>query len=103
MLTFIFVLYKSDKKKLKSILNKISKNHQIIFIINSENYNLNDLNIIHKHKILITKNNGNGAAINLGLKNVKTKYALYMDVDISFEKDFFDKMIDYVKKIQILQ
>lgn len=98
MLTFIFVLYKSDKKKLKSILNKISKNHQIIFIINSENYNLNDLNIIHKHKILITKNNGNGAAINLGLKNVKTKYALYMDVDISFEKDFFDKMIDYVKK-----
>ena len=55
------------------------------------------MNIIHKHKILITKNNGNGAAINLGLKNVKTKYALYMDVDISFEK-IFDKMIDYVKK-----
>ena len=56
------------------------------------------MNIIHKHKILITKNNGNGAAINLGLKNVKTKYALYMDVDISFEKDFFDKLLDYVKK-----
>ena len=65
MLTIIIVIYKTDKKKLQSILNKIDINTPIIFVVNSLNYNFDDLTISQKYVLLNCKNNGNGAAINL--------------------------------------
>ena len=100
MLTIIIVIYKTDKKKLQSILDKIDINTPIIFVINSLNYNLDDLTISQKYILLNCKNNGNGAAINLALKRVKTEYSMYLDVDISLEKDFFYQITNAAKEIK---
>ena len=37
--------------------------------------------------ILSEKNLGNGGGINLGLSQVKTKYAFYIDIDTEIKKD----------------
>ena len=98
MLTIILVIYKTDKKKLKNILSKINKKYPIIIVDNSTNYNFSKFKISKKTKIIRTKNIGNGAGINLGLKNCKTNYALYPDLDTSFKKDFINKFYKFAIK-----
>lgn len=100
MLTIIIVIYKTDKKKLQSILDKIDINTPIIFVVNSLNYNFDGLTISQKYVLLKCKNNGNGVAINLALKKVKTEYSIYLDVDIFLEKNFFYKITNIAKKIK---
>ena len=39
----ILVIYKTDKKKLRNILNKIKKNYPIVIIDNSKNYDFKNL------------------------------------------------------------
>ena len=99
MITIIIVIYNTDKKKLKLVLNKIHNDIPIIFVINSHNYNFDDLQISQKYTLLNCRNEGNGAAINLALKEVKTKFSIYMDIDIFFEENFFNQIIDIANKI----
>ena len=42
---------------------------------------------------------GNGAGINLALKRCKTKFAIYTDIDVKFNKNTLVKLISYAKKI----
>ena len=44
MLSIIIVGYKPEKKKLNKVLKIIGKNIKVIFINNSENYNLKNIN-----------------------------------------------------------
>lgn len=94
MLTIILVVYKTDKKKLKNILDKIKKN-PIIIIDNSKNYDFSKFKISKKTKIIRSKNIGNGAGINLGLRNCKTPYALCLDLDTSFKKNFIEDFFKF--------
>ncbi len=98
MFTFIIVVYKSDPKKLEYILNNIQKKYKIIIIDNSKNYNFKKLKYKKNLKIIRSENNGNGAGINLGLKKCKTKYAIYVDIDILLKKNFFKKFLKFVIK-----
>ena len=98
MLSIIIVGYKPEKKKLIKILKKIGKNIKVIFVNNSENYNLKNIKFSKNTTVINSKNNGNGAGINLGIKNCTTKYALYLDIDILFKKDFFKRLINFAKK-----
>ena len=100
MVSIIIVIYKTNKKKLQLVLDKIDKDFPIIFVVNSANYNFDDLSISQKYTLLNCKNDGNGAAINLSLKEVKTKYSIYLDLDILLGKNFFDKMINAANKIK---
>ena len=100
MLTIILVVYKTEKRKLKFILKKIGKKYPIIIIDNSKNYNFSSLAISKKTKIIRSNNNGNGAGINLGLKNCKTNYALYTDLDVIFKNDFIKKFYEFSLKYQ---
>ena len=45
MITIIIVVYKSDRKKLNNILQKLSKDFKIIIIDNSSNYNFDNITI----------------------------------------------------------
>ncbi|MBC8308189.1 MAG: glycosyltransferase, partial [Pelagibacterales bacterium] len=98
MLSIIIVGYKPEKKKLNKVLKIIGKNIKVIFINNSENYNLKNIKFSKNTVVLNSKNNGNGAGINLGIKNCKTKYALYLDIDVLFKKNFIKNFINFAKK-----
>ena len=73
MLSIILVVYKTDKTLLKKILSKINKKTHIIIIDNSYNYDFSIFELSNKTKIIRSKNVGNGAGINIGLKKCKTK------------------------------
>ncbi len=99
MLSIIIVAYKPEIKRLKNILTLINKKIKIILINNSESSDLNKIKFKNNIKIIKSKNNGNGAAINLGLKNVKTKYAMYLDIDVEFRKNFVGNITNLANKI----
>ena len=101
-LTIILVNYKSDKNKLLSCLNSIKINTKVLIIDHSHDLIKENLNIPSNLDIKIIKNNnlGNGAGINCGLKYSKTKYALYLDIDVILPRNFFIKINQYVKQIQ---
>ena len=99
-LTIIFVTYHSEKRLIK-YLKQLKKNYKIIVIENSSNHKLKkDIKKISNAEIIINKKNtGFGSGANLGLKKVKTKYALHLDLDTSFSNKSINKLIN--KAIQI--
>ena len=100
MVTIILVVYKSNKKQLNNILKKIGKKYKIIIVDNSYNYDFSQINIGKNVKIIRSKNNGNGAGINIALKKCNTKYAIYSDIDVSFEKSFIKNFISAGNKLK---
>lgn len=100
MITIIIVVYKSDPIKLKKLLNRIGNKYKIIIIDNSFNYNFKKISIGNNVKIIRSKNIGNGAGINLGIKATKTDYALYFDIDVDFNRDLIRKLYLEAKKIK---
>ena len=100
MITIILVVYKSDKKKLNKILKAIGTKYNLIIVDNSLNYNFDLIKLPKRTKIIRSINNGNGSGINIALKNCKTKFAIYFDIDVEFERKFIDKFIYHSKKIK---
>ncbi len=101
-LTIFFVSYYS-KKKIEKIVSKL--NNKIKFLV-IDNANENGLkkNLEKKYKnirvINSIKNKGQTGGINLGFKNIKTKYSIYMDSDISFNPKIIDTFLKSTKKIK---
>jgi len=101
-ITIVITSFKSDEK-IKDCLNSINKNCKVLVIENS-----ND--IIFKKKIenefsntqciLTGSNLGYGAANNIGLKNVKTKYALILNPDTLLEKSTINNFFNEIKSIK---
>ncbi|MDA8997119.1 glycosyltransferase [bacterium] len=100
MITIIIVVYHSDKKKLQTVLNGIGIKYKIIIVDNSMNYSFKNIKLTNKTKIIRSKNIGNGAGINLGLKKVTTKYAIYFDIDTIFKNNFLEKFLKLAKSIK---
>ena len=100
MVTLIIVVYKSNENKLNKLLKTIGNRYKLIIIDNSYNYNFSKIKIPNSTKIIRSKNIGNGSGINIGLKNCKTKFAIYLDIDVEFKKDFIKKFIYYAKTIK---
>ncbi len=100
MVTLIIVVYKSDRNKLNKLLKVIGNRYKLIIIDNTYNYNFTRIKIPNNAKIIRSKNFGNGSGINIALKKCKTKFAIYLDIDVEFKKDFFEKFINYAKKIK---
>ena len=59
-----------------SVLTLIGKDLKVILVNNSENFDLNKVKFDKNVTIINSKNNGNGAAINLALEKISTKYAI---------------------------
>ncbi len=101
LITIILVSYYSNNN-LKKILKQIPSKYSIIITENSLNINLkNEIENDYKNvKILIPNNNlGNGGGINFALEKVRTKYALYLDIDIELINDTINELIKIAEKI----
>ena len=93
-LTIFFVSYFSTKY-IKKILKKINPKIKIIIIDNAYEKNIQKKFYMFKNvKVIQSKyNSGQTGGINLGLENIKTKYGLYMDSDIQFNKNTIDDFL----------
>ena len=88
-LTIVIVTFKSDKKVI-DCLNSISDEIPIIIVENSNNKIFKSKIESSYHNvecILSGQNNGYSIANNIGLKRVKTKYALVLNPDTILSKD----------------
>ena len=99
MITVIIVVYKSDKKKLKEILDQIDESIKVIIIDNSLNYDFGELSLSKNTQVIRSSNIGNGAGINKALESCQTHYALYMDIDVELPNNFIYKFTSFIKKI----
>ena len=99
MITIILVVYKPKKNLLENFLRKINKKNNLI-IVNVARFGFYNYKLPKNTKIINTKNNGYGAAINLALRQCRTKYALISQIDVYFKKSFIDKFYKFSKKVK---
>ena len=95
LLTIILVSYHSDNV-IKKILQQIPKKYRILITDNASTKKLKKViegRFINAQVLIPKKNLGNGGGVNFALTKVKTKYALYLDLDIQIEKGCIDKLI----------
>ena len=93
--TVIMVSFHSIKLIVKPI-NCIDKEINIIVVENSNSKECKDFlekKFANVKVILSEKNLGNGGGINLGLKQVKTKYAFYLDIDTEIKEDTIKNLL----------
>ena len=99
-LTIILVSFFSTNR-IKKILNKINSNNKIIIVENSlSNQFKQYLESNYKNvKVLIPKKNlGNGGGINFAIKKIKTKFALYLDIDVTIAQKIINKLYQVAQK-----
>ena len=106
-LTIFFVSYYS-KKSISQIIKKINPKIKILIVDNANEKGLRKY-FNHKFKnvkIISSKfNGGQTGGINIGLKNIKTKYCIYMDSDIDFENSIiktFYKIANRIRGIRLI-
>ena len=99
-ITIVFVSFFS-KKKILSYLKQFNDKFKVIIIENSKDYSLLKKTKKYKNvKVIINKKNiGFGSSSNLGLKKIKTKYGLHLDIDTKFSNNSILKLIDIANKI----
>ena len=93
--TIVMVSFHSIKLIVKPI-NCIDKEINIIVVENSNSKECKDFlekKFPNVKVILSEKNLGNGGGINLGLKQVKTKYAFYLDIDTEIKEDTIKNLL----------
>ena len=101
-ITIIFVSFHSDDIIEKSIAT-INHNVPIIVIENSRNFTLKEKlekKYLNVKVIVPEKNLGNGAGINYGIKNIKTKYVFYLDVDTELYPDTIKNLMEAATKVK---
>ena len=100
-ITIVITSFKSDEK-LKSCLNSINRQCNVIIVENSDNQDTKKK--IEKEfdnvKCILTGGNlGYGKANNIGLKEVKTKYALILNPDTTLFESTLENLIEATKEI----
>ena len=95
-ITIVITSFRSDKI-IRNCLNSIDRQYQVILVENSNNLELKksvEREFSNVECILTGENFGYGKANNIGLKKVKTKYALILNPDTTLEastlKNFFE-------------
>ena len=101
-LTIIMVNYKCDKDKLNACLKSINIKVKVLIVDHSHDLKEDQIDIPNNIslKIIKNKNLGNGAGINFGIENAKTKYVLYLDIDTILSDSFFTKLENAVNEVR---
>ena len=101
-LTIVIVTFKSDEKII-NCLKSISKNTPVIVVENSDNkdFKIKVENIFtNVNCILVGENKGYAIANNIGLKSVKTKYALVLNPDTILDKDAIENFFTTKEQVK---
>jgi len=100
-LTIVLVNFKCNKEKLQSCLDSIKVDTEVLLVDHSHDFTFDGIKKPQNLDIKIIKNInlGNGAGINCGLKNSKTRYVLYLDIDTILPLNFFEILDITIKKI----
>jgi len=100
-ITIVIASFKSEKK-IKNCINSIDKQAKVLVIENSSNLNFKE-NLEKEFNnvecILAGANIGYGSANNIGLKKVKTRYALILNPDATLNSSALEKFIKMTEKI----
>ena len=100
-ITIVIASFKSEKK-IKNCINSIDKQAKVLVIENSSNLNFKE-NLEKEFNnvecILAGANIGYGSANNIGLKKVKTRYALILNPDATLHSSALEKFIKMTEKI----
>ena len=99
-LTIIMVSFFSTNR-IKKILNKINSNNKIVIVENSLSKQFKQYveSNYRNVKVLIPKKNlGNGGGINFAIKKIKTKFALYLDIDVTITQKIIKKLYQVAKQ-----
>jgi N-acetylglucosaminyl-diphospho-decaprenol L-rhamnosyltransferase len=101
-LTIVMVNFKCDRNKLNACLKSITIKTKVLIIDHSHDLQENQINIPDNISLEIIKNKnlGNGAGTNCGIKNAKTKYVLYLDIDTILSDNFFTNLENAVNSVQ---
>ena len=96
------VNYKCDKNKLNTCLKSINIEAKVLIVDHSHDLKQDQINIPNNISLEIIKNKnlGNGAGINCGIENAKTKYVLYLDIDTILSDSFFTKLENAVNEVR---
>jgi len=101
-LSAVIVTFKSDQV-IHDCIQSISDQVKIIIVDNSNDRKLKE-NLEKKYKnvecILSSNNLGMGSGNNLGLKHVKTDYAIILNPDVILKKDTIEEIINCSKQIE---
>ena len=100
-ITVIITTFRSSEK-INNCLNSIDKHTKVLIIENSNDIAIKQ-NLEKKYSnvecILSGENMGYGKANNIGLKKVKTKYALILNPDTTLHNSALENFIKTTKKI----
>ena len=100
-ITIVITSFKSDEI-IKNCLNSIDKQCQVILVENSNDLELKknvEQEFTNVECILTGKNFGYGKANNIGLKKVKTKYALILNPDATLHASALENFFKEIKQI----
>ena len=101
-LTIFFVSFFS-KPNIEKIIKKINPKIKILIIDNAREEGFkNYFERKYKNvKVIVSKfNKGESGGINIGFKNIKTKYALKMDSDVVLKKSTIDRFIQTANNVK---
>ena len=100
-ITIVIASFKSEKK-IKNCLNSIDKQAMVLVIENSNNLSFKEnleKEFSNVECVLAGANIGYGSANNIGLKKVKTKYALILNPDATLHSSALENFIKATEKI----
>ena len=100
-ITIVIASFKSEKK-IKNCLNSIDKQAKVLVIENSNNLSFKEnleKEFSNVECVLAGANIGYGSANNIGLKKVKTKYALILNPDAMLHPSALENFIKATEKV----
>ena len=100
-ITIVIASFKSEKK-IKDCLNSIDKQAKVLVIENSNNLSFKEnleKEFSNVECVLAGTNIGYGSANNIGLKKVKTKYALILNPDATLHSSALENFLKATEKI----